>query len=139
MQLAHMCKWAPIVWAPLLSAVQKKTIEWQALLLCSRICEVTMQHSFTHAQIVDLDKCIWLMDTCILGSPKLTHLWKPKNHYLSHLPLEILRWGPPRGYWCEPFEHENQYSKGSVIHGNFANVLLNVAEGKAPLVALESL
>ena len=63
------------------------------------------------------------------------HLWKPKNHYLSHIPLEILHWGPPRLYWCEDFEHENQLTKNGVSHGNYANVLLSAAEHKALSVA----
>ena len=127
------------MWDKLVSAEQKKTLEWQILGYLSRIVRIANQMSFSHHDVAELDKRIFLHDNLWLGSPELQHTWKPKNHYLSHLPLEILRWGPLRGFWCEPFEHENQYTKGSVTHGNYANVLLSSAEGKALLVAFETM
>ena len=139
MQMAFFGCRAPLIWGPVVSAAKKRTLEWQALLYLSRICNACLQKTFTHAQLAELDKNIWLLDKIILGCPNLTHTWKPKNHYLSHVPLDILRWGPCRGYLCEPFEHENQYSKGAVTHGNFANPLRDVAEGKALSVALEGI
>ena len=57
---------------------------------------------------------------------------------MSHLALETLHWGPPRNYWCIPFEHENQLFKGCASHSNFANVLWSAADGKALSVALEA-
>ena len=62
-----------------------------------------------------------------------------KNHYLSHLPLEILQWGPPRLYWCMLFEHENQQFKRAAMHSNFANVLWSCANSKARGLCLELL
>lgn len=134
-----MAEYAVQIWDQLVSAEQKRTIEWRILEYLSRIVRIANQTSFSHDDVAELDKCIFLHDTLWLGSPELQHTWKPKNHYLSHLPLEILRWGPLRGYWCEPFEHENQYSKGSVVHGNYANALFSCAEGKALRVAFETM
>ena len=111
---------------------------WQVTLRLCKICRLLWQRSFTAQDILDLDESIWLHDTLVLATPMLSHLWKPKNHYLSHLPLDILRWGPPRNYWCIPFEHENQLFKGGASHSNFANVLWSAADEKALKVALHA-
>ena len=116
-----------------------KTLEWKILQYLSEIVRIANQRAFSHRDVATLDRLIWFHDMTWLGSPELQHTWKPKNHYLSHLPLEILRWGPLRGFWCEPFEHENQFSKGSVSHGNYANVLLSCADGKALMVAIQTM
>jgi hypothetical protein len=105
------------------------------LLLC-KVCRLLWRRSFTAKDILAVDKAIWQHDELLLGTPSLSHLWKPKNHYLSHLPLEIIRWGPPRNYWCIPFEHENQLIKGGASHSNFENVVWSAADIKALKVAL---
>ena len=134
-----MAEDATQIWDKLVSSEQKKTLEWTILKYLGKIVRIACQKSFSHNDIAELDKCIWLHDKLWLGSPELQHTWKPKNHYLSHLPFEILRWGPLVGYWCEPFEHENQYTKRSASSGNYANVLFSCSEGKALLVALQTM
>ena len=134
-----MAEDATQIWDKLVSSEQKKTLEWTILKYLGKIVRIACQKSFSHNDIAELDKCIWLHDKLWLGSPELQHTWKPKNHYLSHLPFEILRWGPLVGYWCEPFEHENQYTKRSAGSGNYANVLFSSSEGKALLVALQTM
>ena len=31
-------------------------------------------------------------------------LRRPKHHFMTHLALDVWRFGPPRGYWCFGFE-----------------------------------
>ena len=134
-----MAEFAVQIWDKLVSKEQKKTLEWKILGYLSTIVRIATQKSFSHRDVAELDKCIFLHDSIWLGSAEFQHTWKPKNHYLSHLPLEILRWGPLIGFWCEPFEHENQYTKGAVTHSNYANSLLSSADGKALLVAIQTM
>lgn len=138
-QIRYLAEDAPLVWAKLVTEQNKKTLEWRILTYLSKIVRMANQRSFSHNDVAELDKYIWWHDLIWLGSPELQHTWKPKNHYLSHLPLDILRWGPLVGFWCEPFEHENQFSKGAVTHGNYSNVLLSCAEGKALMVAIQTM
>ena len=77
------------------------------------------------------------IELCVKEKKK--HIWKPKNHYFSHFPLDILRWGPPRAYWCMNFEHENQLVKSAFDTCNFSNVLFSAADEKSLRVALEEL
>ena len=84
------------IMGPLVPESNKTSLVWQAVLLMGRISHYVWQQSFTMSDLVELDKTIWLHDVVMLSSPELQHLWKPKSHYLSHLPLDILHWGPPR-------------------------------------------
>ena len=131
-----MAQDAHLILSDLVSNENKATLEWKILLYLSNIVRIANQKSFSHSDIAELDRNIWFHDLICLGSPELQHTWKPKNHYLSHLPLEILLWGPLRAFWCEPFEHENQFTKGFASHSNYANVLFSVAEGKSLLSAI---
>ena len=137
-QMYHLIVHAPNMWAPLVTQECKRTLPWQILLLEVEIARAIQAREFTTHSLLHLDKTIWIHDMAWLGCPDIQHMWKPKNHYLSHLPLEILRWGPPRGYWAMMFEHVNQFTKGDASHGNFANVGYSVAEGKALRLVLEA-
>lgn len=134
-QVAHVLLHLPAIFRDMVPAGKQKDPVWQMALLTCKISRLLWQRSFTTADILTLDRSIWLHDTAVLGSPFLQHLWKPKNHYLSHFPLEILLWGPPRTYWCMSFEHENQLLKHGA-QGNFKDPVWDAAECKSLRVAL---
>lgn len=50
----------------------------------------------------------------------------PKFHFLVHLPDIILRFGPPRSYWCMRFEAKNKFFK-QLVNGNFKNIPFTLA------------
>ena len=135
-QVGHFMLYLPSILGPLVPQEHRNHQVWQMALLMTKIGRLLWQRSFTTQDILELDKSIWLHDKVLLGSPFLQHLWKPKNHYLSHIPLDILCWGPPRYYWCMAFEHENQLTKRGA-QGNFANVLWSGADNKSLHVALQ--
>ena len=135
-QVAHLVLHLPRIFGPMVPATRKRENVWQLALLTSKIGQLLWLRQFSAAQLAQLDESIWLHDKVLLGTPQLQHLWKPKNHYLSHVPLDILRWGPPRNYWCVAFEHENQLVKNGVSHGNFGDPLHDAAEHKALQVAV---
>ena len=136
-QIMHLVLDSVEIFHPHLPQEALQSCVWQCFVQHVLATRIAMQRSFRMADLVALDKHIWMQDTLMLLSPKLKHLWKPKNHYFSHLPLEILQWGPPRLYWCMLFEHENQFFKGAASHSNFANVLWSCANAKARATALE--
>lgn len=136
-QLAHMILDVEQIWSHLIPAQEKRSLTWQLLLYESKVANLMWRRHFDTDSLLALDKAIWIHDKLWLGNKFTSHLWKPKNHYLSHVPLDILRWGPPRSYWCTPFEHENQYTKRAVSHGNYSNVVMSAAEAKALSVALD--
>ena len=136
-QIAHFVLHMTDILRPLVPESKRGDQVWQMALKMHQIGKLLWQRSFSHQDILDLDTAIWLHDSIYLGCPFLHHLWKPKNHYLSHLPLEILQWGPPRMYWCMNFEGENQVMKEGAS-GNFANPVMSAAEHKSLCVALDA-
>ena len=48
-------------------------------------------------------------------------LFKPKNHFACHFPVDILSFGPVRHYWCMRFEALNQLFKAFAFGGSFRN------------------
>ena len=135
-QVAHLLLCLPGVFGARVPPQKKSENVWQMALLLCKIARYLWKREFSATDLVELDKAIWLHDTVLLNTPALYHLWKPKNHYMSHIPLDILHWGPPRNYWCIPFEHENQLVKNGASHGNFVDPVRDAAEAKACDVAL---
>ena len=136
-QIGHFILYMTDILRPLVPETKRGDQVWQMALKMHQIGNLLWQRSLTHQDILDLDTAIYLHDSIYLGCPFLQHLWKPKNHYLSHLPFEILQWGPPRAYWCMNFEQENQVMKEGAS-GNYANPVMSAAEHKSLCVALDA-
>ena len=136
-QIGHFILYMTDILRPLVPETKRGDQVWQMALKMHQIGNLLWQRSLTHQDILDLDTAIYLHDSIYLGCTFLQHLWKPKNHYLSHLPFEILQWGPPRAYWCMNFEQENQVMKEGAS-GNYANPVMSAAEHKSLCVALDA-
>ena len=96
-QIAHFVLHMTDILRPLVPESKRGDQVWQMALKMHQIGNLLWQRSLTHQDILDLDTAIYLHDSIYLGCTFLQHLWKPKNHYLSHLPFEILQWGPHQG------------------------------------------
>ena len=57
-----------------------------------------------------------------LQVPEFKGFFKPKNHYLAHASLDILKLGPIRGFWCWSFEGFHRVMKHIAADSNFKNV-----------------
>ena len=55
-------------------------------------------------------------------------LWKPKHHFETHLPVDLLRFGPLRGYWCMSFEGFNEIVKQATEISNYRSEDMFVLE-----------
>jgi hypothetical protein len=51
--------------------------------------------------------------------PEYDGLWKPKHHFATHLAVELLRFGPLRGFWCMSFEGFNKIVKQATELSNY--------------------
>ena len=56
---------------------------------------------------------------CVTQVPEYNGLWKPKHHFETHVPIDLLRFGPPRGYWCMSFEGFNKVVKQATEISNY--------------------
>jgi hypothetical protein len=87
-----------------------------------------MKTHFTQQSIIDLDNLIWDAQEKFLSIVEYSQLWKPKNHFVQHIPADILLYGPPRNFWCMRFEAKNQEHKRSAKLGDFKGVSKTVSE-----------
>lgn len=60
--------------------------------------------------------------------PEYDGLWKPKHHFATHVPIDVLRFGPSRGYWCMSFEGFNKIVKQATEISNYRQEDLFVIE-----------
>ena len=79
------------------------TLTWKEL---ERIDDLQLQHSA-------LFDAVW----------EYNGLKRPKHHFVTHLPQEIWRYGPPREYWCFGFEGFNRV----IDQGRSAEIELQLA------------
>ena len=69
-----------------------------------------MATRFTESSIYALDALLHDAQEKFLAISMYSELWKPKNHFVQHLPADIKLFGPPRTFWCMRFEAKNQES-----------------------------
>jgi hypothetical protein len=104
----------------------KSTAVWRCWCLHVHYVAALLQHSFTAVSVLAIDNLIMQQQELFLQIPQYEELWKPKNHYVQHMPLEILRFGPPRGYWCMRFEAMHQFFKKAAKNSNFKDAAKSV-------------
>lgn len=56
---------------------------------------------------------------CVMQVKEYNGLWKPKHHFMTHLPVDLLRFGPLRGFWCMSFEGFNKIVKQAAEISNY--------------------
>lgn len=98
---------------------------WNLMVAITMMC---MQHTFSLAQVQMLAGVIAEHQRVFLSIPEYSHLFKPKHHFCSHIPLDILRFGPARHYWCMRFEALNQVFKQIARGGNYIDTCKRCAE-----------
>ena len=64
------------------------------------------------------------------GSSRLSRALRSRqtHHFSQHLPLDMLRLGPARGYWCYSYEGYNKVIKKITKGSNFKNICKRVAD-----------
>jgi len=88
---------------------------------------LALSKEFSLDDVRRLDIYIYRHHTLFLSIPDYYDLWIPKFHFVQHIPLDILRFGPPTNWWCLMMETEN----GVYVHAgelsNFVNVMHSMA------------
>lgn len=103
---------------PLMPTEALRSREWRAWLAHVTYITALMKPSFTSASLRKLNVLIMRFHSLFLAVPEYKSIWKPKNHFEAHMPLDILNFGPPRGYWCMRFEAKNQEFKRAARSSN---------------------
>lgn len=101
---------------------------WLSMCKMHDIVRIAHQHEIAESERMLLAQQILEHERLFDLVPEYKHLKKPKHHFLHHLPFEIKRLGPPRGYWCFGFEGFNQKVKIAAKRGNFKDVSKRIAK-----------
>jgi len=111
---------------PLLTDAMRRHPAWLSWLKLVELFMVVVQHSLRveDIQLIDDLQCEHsrLFD-CV---PEYNGLKRPKHHFMSHLPWDVWRYGPPRGYWCFGFEGFNRVIKHGARRSNWKDATMSI-------------
>ena len=111
------------IFRPLLPAAAFASNEYAAWVAHIHYFQLLMARRFSDASIATLAAAIKTAQDLFLSiTGYRTYLWKPKNHFAQHFPVDTKRFGPPRNYWCMRFEAKNQEHKRAAKMGRFRDV-----------------
>ena len=94
----------------------------------ARVVAYIERPTFTYEDILQLDRYIYYWQARFVRIPQYADLWKPKHHFITHIPMDILFFGPPRGYWCMRFEALYQILKAFAQGSNYRQLYFRIAE-----------
>jgi len=127
-QVLHFTQHSIQVLGPLIAKAKKvESDPWVCWSKHVQIIALMMQHSIHVSQVLLLDHLIYEHQSLFLTIKEYAGLFKPKHHMEAHIPLDILRFGPCRHYWCMRFEAMNQVFKRIAVGGSFQSPLLRCA------------
>lgn len=101
--------------------------EWKAWVAHADYFSSMMQWSFTQDSIYQLDSKIRLAQKLARKVKSYRALWKPKNHFVQHIPRAITKFGPCRLFWCMRYEAKHKEFKKAARLGNYMNVPRHLA------------
>ena len=87
---------------------------WQCWIAHVKYVRILMRSSLSYDDVLELDRLIYSHHQLFLEACEGEYgarLFKPKNHFASHFPSNIMNFGPVRSYWCMRFEALNQLFK----------------------------
>lgn len=123
----------------LLPLVKDPTDElWMCWVAHVRYVRLLIKETISYDEIVLLDQLIYDHHKRFLEADEYgERLFKPKNHFACHFPVDILNFGPVRGYWCMRFEALNQMFKNFAKTGAFRNTCFRCADFWTVRMAME--
>ena len=99
---------------------------WASWCKLVEIWSVVLQHTLDVSDVEKIDDLVLQYSALFDAVPEYNGLKRPKHHFLSHLPLDVWRYGPPRGYWCFGFEHFNRFLKLGAKRAQWKNEVVSV-------------
>ena len=99
---------------------------WKCWVKHVEYVNVLLQDEFTHGDILALDRLIFEYQVAV--AEVYPGYKKPKDIFSFQYPVDILRNGPPRCYWCMPFESFNQVCKRIAEASNYKQICKRVLE-----------
>ena len=99
---------------------------WLCWLKLVELHSVVIQHKLKVSDIERIDDLVVEHSQLFDLVPEYNGLKRPKHHFLTHLAMDIWRYGPPRGYWCFGFEGFNKVIKRGARSSNWKDPTMSV-------------
>ena len=111
---------------PLLTEPMRAHPAWASWVKLVQLFTLAVQHELKVTDIELLDDYQVEHATLFAAVPEYAGLSRPKHHFLTHLPGDAWRYGPPRGYWCFAFEGFNKVIKSGAARSNWQRESLTI-------------
>ena len=125
-QCMHFTLSSPEILDPLLSDEMRSHPAWLSWLKLVELFATCVQHSFHTSDIQRIDELVLEHSRLFDAVPSYNGLKRPKHHFMSHLALDLWRFGPLRGYWCFGFEAFNRVIKHGAQKSNWKNTTCSI-------------
>ena len=112
--------------SPLLTHQMQADPAWRSWLKLTELYTKTIQHKLHVSDVEVVDDLQLEYSKLFDAVPEYNGLKRPKHHFLSHLALDLWRFGPGRGYWCFGFEAFNRVIKGGANCSNWKNTTVSI-------------
>ena len=113
---------------PLLTDEMRTHPAWRSWLKLVEFFALLFQHEHSLSDIDLLDDLQLEHSRLFDKVPQYAGMKRPKHHFMAHTPLDLWRYGPPRGYWCFGFEAFNKVIKAGAQLSNWKNSTLSIME-----------
>lgn len=87
---------------------------------------MVVQHELTVSDVKLIDDLQLEYTRLFNNVPEYVGYRRPKHHFLTHLAVDVWRFGPARGYWCFGFEAFNKVLKAGAKRSNYIATSLSV-------------
>ena len=111
---------------PLLTEPMRAHPAWASWVKLVQLFTLAVQHELKVTDIELLDDYQVEHATLFAAVPEYAGLSRPKHHFLTHLPGDAWRYGPPRGYMCFGFEGFNKVIKSGAARSNWQRESLTI-------------
>lgn len=99
---------------------------WLSWLKLVEVFAFVCKPTFETGDIEKLDDLILNHSELFDLVPQYNGLKRLKHHLLVHMPGDLWRFGPPKGYWCFGFEGFNNIIKAGAEKSNFKDVTTSI-------------
>ena len=103
-------------------------VAWRSWCAHVAYIKLLLAPTFTKQSVFELDRAIAEHHRLYTSVPAYGKRFKPKNHFATHYAPDILKWGPPKMFWCFGYEAKNQEVKRAGNSSNFKDVCGSAAK-----------
>ena len=99
---------------------------WHSWVKLVELFTLCIQHTLQASDVQLIDRLQYEHSILFDKVSEYEGLKRPKHHFLAHAAQDVLRFGPPRGFWTLGFEGFNKVIKAGAKRSNYKNETLSI-------------